>query len=103
METQISNTLETPKSKFNDVYELYRYIYVILRGIPAPKIVNIHFENDVVRKNLVSTFYQSCAKMLGVSQSSFIYNLSILNLDFNLSISLKDLEYLYQYEFIPKI
>jgi hypothetical protein len=29
--------------------------------------------------------------------------LSILNLDFNLSISLKDLEYLYQYEFIPKI
>jgi len=82
---------------------IYKYIYTILYKYPAPNIVIIRFENDVVEKNMVAIFHQSCAKILNIPQGKLIYLLSqtLPPDEANLVINLEQLNYLYQHNFIP--
>ena len=82
---------------------IYKYIYTLLHEYPAPTTVIICFEGDVIKKNMVAVFHQSCAKMLKISHGKLIYSLSHKNPpnEANLVINLKQLNYLYEHNFIP--
>lgn len=95
----------TKESISSELNSLYRYIYTVLREYPAPNIIILRFDDEVVRNNSISSFYQSCASILKVKQGTFIYSLSQpVDLEnANLAITNSDLEYLYSHNFIPKI
>jgi hypothetical protein len=89
-------------SNFTDINSIYRYIYTLLYSFPAPDIIIIRFSKDMVRKNMVSTFHQSCALLLGVPQANFIYSLSQPFIEeANLEITSSDMNYLFDNEFMP--
>jgi len=89
-------------SGFTDIQSVYRYIYILLNSFPPPDIIIVRCSNDMVKNNTVSTFHQSCALLLNVPQSEFIYSLSQpFTEDANLIITSSDMKYLFDNGFMP--
>jgi len=84
------------------IQDVFKYIYITLKGYPAPNLVLINFISEDHR--LSGLFFAACAKILNSNIVDIIGSLSMSSHEYaNLKLDDSSIQYLFDKGFLPTV